>query len=276
MPTTKEGSEAMKSENIIPNNEIAAAHSQNSQDSRAARVDSLSRLVFLSRLTICVLVLGFAVQAQDSGKQQAPDSKELSGFLGDYSMLVPDAKNGDLLLYEKDPNILKKYSKFIFDPVTIYLLPEAQDRGIDPDDLARLAKYFHDAVTDELAKSGRYEIVTTPGPDVLELKVAITNVEPTGGGKNAAIKGAATAASIATGATGASLLVPRLSVGEVGIEGEMLDSASDERLIAFVTSKDGRRWFAGFNTYKKWGDIESAFRSWAKGFRERLDEAHGF
>src|SRR6202167_32774 len=223
MPTTKEGSEAMKSENIIPNNEIAAAHSQNSQNSRAALVDSLSRLVFLSRLTICVLVLGFAVQAQDSGKQQAPDSKELSGFLGDYSMLVPDAKNGDLLLYEKDPNILKKYSKFIFDPITIYLLPEAQDRGIDPDDLERLAQYFRQAVIDELAKSGTYQIVEDPGPGVAEVRVAIINVEPTGGKKNAVVKGAATAATIGV-APGASLLVPRVSVGKVNIEGEILDS----------------------------------------------------
>jgi hypothetical protein len=244
------------------------------QGIKISRFALRSRLVFLSLLTIFVLVIGFAAQAQDSSKQ-APDSREVSGFLGDYSQLFPDPKNGDLLLYEKEANVLRKYNKFIFDPVTIYLLPEAQNRGIDPDDLARLAKYFHDAVTDELAKSGRYEIVTSPGPDVLDLDVAITNVEPTGGGKNAAVKGGATAASVATGATGASLLVPRLSVGRVGIEGEMLDSVSGERLMAFVTSKEGRRWFSGFNAYKKWGDIESAFRSWAKEFRERLDEAHG-
>jgi hypothetical protein len=267
----------MKPANVIVNNELSAPASKKP---RAARTSSRSRLVFgdlvfPSLVAICVFVLGFGAQAQDSAAQQAPDSKEVSGFLGDYSMLAPDPKNGDLLLYEKEPNVLKKYNKFIFDPVTVYLLPEAQNRGIDPEDLARLAKYFHDAVTDELAKSGRYEIVTTPGPDVLDLDIAITNVEPTGGKKNAAVKGAATAASIAAGATGAGLLVPRLSVGRVGIEGEMSDSVSDERLIAFVTSKGGRRWFSGLNTYKKWGDIEKAFRSWAKEFRERLDEAHG-
>jgi len=122
--------------------------------------------------------------------------------------------------------------------------------------------------------TGRYEIVTAPGPDVLELNVAITNVEPTGGKKNAAVKGAATAATIGV-APGASLLVPRLSVGKVGIEGEMLDSTSGERMVAFVTSKGGRRWFSGLNSFKKWGDIEAAFRSWAKNFRERLDAAHG-
>jgi hypothetical protein len=225
-------------------------------------------------LAICALFIGITVRAQDAAKQQAANSRPVSGFLGDYSGLVPDAKNGDLLLYEKDLNALKKYNKFILNPVTIYLLPEARDRGIDPDDLERLAKYFHDAVTDEVTKSGRYQIVTTPGPDVLELNVAITNVEPTGGKKNAAVKGAATAATVGV-APGASLAVPRLSVGKVSIEGEMLDSTSGERQVAFVTSKGGRRWFSGLSGFKKWADIEAAFRSWAKNFRQRLDEAHG-
>jgi hypothetical protein len=256
---------------ILQSNDLVAPQSQNSRTTRAR---PLSQLAFLSLLTICVFVIDFTVRAQDSAKHQAPDSREVSGFLGDYSSLVPDAKNGDLLLYEKDMYVLRKYNKFIFDPITIYLLPEARDRGIDADDLERLAKYFHDAVTDELKKSGRCEIVTTPGPDVLELNVAITNVEPTGGKKNAAVKGAAVAVSAAT-VPGISLAVPRLSVGNVSIEGEMLDSTSGDRLVAFVTSKGGRRWFSGFNAFKKWGDIEAAFRSWAKEFRERLDEAHG-
>jgi hypothetical protein len=224
------------------------------------------RFAPLSLLTTCVLVISFTVRAQES--------RPVSGFLDDYSKLAPDPKNGDLLLYEKDRDALKKYNKFILNPVTIYLLPEAQNRGIDADDLERLAIYFRQAVTDELEKSGRYKVVTDPGPDVLLLNVAITDVEPTGGKRNAAVKGAATAATVGV-APGTSLLVPRLSVGKVSIEGEMLDSVSGERQVAFVTSKGGRRWFSGFNAFKKWGDIEAAFRSWAKEFRARVDEVHG-
>jgi hypothetical protein len=224
------------------------------------------RFTLVSLCATGVFLVGLAVRGQES--------RPVSGFLGDYSNLVPDAKNGDLLLYEKDRDAMKKYNKFIFDPITIYLLPEARDRGIDPDDLERLARYFHDAVTDELKKSGRYEIVTTPGPDVLELNVAITNVEPTGGKKNAAVKGGAAAVSAAT-VPGIGLAVPRLSVGRASIEGEMLDSTSGERQVAFVTSRGGRRWFSGLSGFKKWADIETAFRTWAKNFVQRLDEAHG-
>jgi hypothetical protein len=223
------------------------------------------RFALLGLFATCVFLVGLDLRAQES--------RPVSGFLGDYSKLTPDPKNGDLLVYEKDRSALKKYNKFILDPITIYLLPEARDRGIDPDDLERLAKYFHDAVTDELKKSG-YEIVDTPGPDVLELNVAITNVEPTGGKKNAALAGGAAAASAVT-VPGIGLAVPRLSVGRVSIEGEMLDSASGERQVAFVTSKGGRRWFSGLRGFKKWADIEAAFRSWAKEFRTRVDELHG-
>jgi hypothetical protein len=120
-------------------------------------------LAFLSLLAVCVFVIGFTVRAQEAAQKRAPDSREVTGFLGDYSSLAPDPKNGDLLLYEKDRSVLKQYNKFIFDPITIFLLPAAEDRGIDPDDLERLAQRFHDAVTDELTKSGRYEIVTSPG-----------------------------------------------------------------------------------------------------------------
>ncbi|HWY57888.1 MAG TPA: DUF3313 domain-containing protein [Terriglobales bacterium] len=233
---------------------------------------SLSQFLFRSLIAGSLLLIGLTTQAQDSSKPQESDSKEVSGFLGDYSGLYPDPKNGDLLIYEKSKDTLKNYRRFILDPVTVYLLPGAQDRGIDPDDLDRLARYFTDAITDELVGSG-YEVVTEPGPGVLELQIAITNVEPTGGKKNAALKAGTTAASL-TVAPGVGLVVPRLSVGKIGIEGEMIDSVSGERMVAFVTGKGGRRWFSGLNAYKKWGDIEAAFRSWAKNFRKRLDELH--
>jgi hypothetical protein len=249
------------------------------QSNRATPRPTLSQFVSLSLLMGFFLV-GFAVQAQDSSnsqqlqdspKQQKTESKEVSGFLGDYSGLYPDPKNGDLLIYEKSKDVLKDYHKFTIDPVTIYLLPEAAQSGIDPDDLDRLAHKFHDTIVDELTKGG-YEVVSEPGRGVLDVHLAITNVEPTGAKKNIALKAGATAASVAV-APGASLLVPRLSVGKASVEGELLDSVSGDRIAAFVTSKSGRRWFSGLKGYKQWGDVEAAFRTWAKNFTKRLDEA---
>lgn len=105
-----------------------------------------------------------------------------------------------------------------------------------------------------------YKLVIEPGPGAMVLRVAITNVQPNGSKKNAGVKGAEIAATHAV-APGVSLLVPRLSVGKVGIEGEIVDSASGDGMVAFMTSKSGRRYFSGL-------------KAWAKGFRDRLDKTH--
>jgi len=243
------------------------------QNCLITRLTSLSQFIYLSVLASSLLLIGPIAQGQDSPDQQDQLSNRQSGFLSDYSKLQPDPKNANLLVYWKDPGVLKNSHQFILSPVTVYLLPQAEQRGIDPEQLAKLARNFTEAIRDELAKSGRYEIVTKPGPGVMVLRIAITNLEPTGGKKNAAVKGAATAASVAV-APGASILVPRFSVGKVAIEGEVVDSASGEVEAAFMTSKSGRRFFSGLKAYQSWGDINAAFRSWAKNFREELDEAH--
>ncbi len=245
------------------------------QNCGCTRMWSLWKFVCLSPLVSALLFIGLTTQAQEVSKEQAQELGHESGFLGDnYSRLRPDPKNSDLLVYWKSEDVLKNSSKFILDPVIVYLLPEAQQRGIDPEQLAKLAQYFTKAIKDELTKSGGYKIVTQPGPGVMVLRLAITNVDPNGGTENAALKGAEVAATHAA-APGASLLIPRVSVGKVSIEGEMVDSESRDVLVAFMSSKSGRRFFSGLKAYEKWGDIDAAFQAWAKNFRERLDNAHG-
>jgi hypothetical protein len=237
-------------------------------------IRSASRFAFLPLLFCSLLVAGLSARGQDSPKYQDEIAKNKSGFLGDnYSKLQPDPKNDNLLVYWGNENALKSSNKFELVPVVVYLLPEAQQRGIDPEQLSKLAQYFTKSVKDELSKSGTYQIVTAPGPSVLVLRLAITNLEPNGGMQNAAVKGAATAASTAV-APGASMVVPRISVGKVSIEGELVDSVSGNVIVAFMSSRQGRRYFSGLKAYQKWGDVEAAFRAWAKNFRLRLDAAH--
>jgi hypothetical protein len=253
----------------MPQNiERIAPKPQNCPITRTSR----SQFICLSLLASSLLLMSLTTRAQELSKKQDQILSRQSGFLTDYARLQPDSKNPDLLIYWKNKDILKTATKFIVDPVMIYLLPQADQRGINAADLDKLAQTFTQAIKDELTASGQYEVVTEPGPGVLELAVALTNVEPTSGKKNAALKGAATAASIAV-APGASLAVPRLSVGKVAIEGEVLNS-SGEVEVEFMTSKTGRRYFSGLKQYQTWGDINAAFKSWAKGFRQRLDKAH--
>jgi hypothetical protein len=192
-----------------------------------------------------------------------------SGFLSDYSKLQPDPKDSGLLIYWANEDFLKHSTKFMINPVIVYMGP---DQGVDPEDLVKMDQIFNKAISEELTKSGHYEIVTEPGPGVMLLRLAITNVKTTGGKKNAAMKGATTAASVAL-VPGIGLLVPRLSVGSISVEGEFVDSVSGAPQVEFMATKTGRRYFSGLKQFKSWGDIEAAFKSWAKDFRQRSDAA---
>ena len=235
---------------------------------------SLLQFAGLSLLAGSLLPVGVCARAQEPTKHQEKLYDDESGFLGDsYSKLQPDPGDGDWLTYLKTRDVLKNSDTFLLDPVKVYLVPEAQQRGIEPEQLDKLSQYFTKAIQDELG-AGHYKLVTEPGPGVMVLRFAITNVQPNGGKKNMVVTGATDAALYGVAPPGASLLVPRLSVGRVSIEGEMVDSVSREVDMAFMTSKSGRRFFSGLKAFQKWGDIDAAFRGWAKNFRKRLDKAH--
>ena len=151
---------------------------------------SSGRRVAYSSVTLLIIVLAVLLSsgsAQQANTTPATQSHEVSGFLGDYAGLFPDQANGDLLLYVKERGILRNYDKFIVDPATVYLPPEAQGRALDPDDLKLMAHDCRQALVDELQGSGRYKMVTDPGPGVLHLRAALTDVEPTRAKANTAV-----------------------------------------------------------------------------------------
>ena len=222
-----------------------------------------------SLLLVCV-----CAPAQEPTKHQEKLYDHESGFLGDsYSKLQPDATNGDWLTYFKTKDVLRNSDTFLVEPVQVYLIPEAQKRDVEPEQLNKLSEYFTKAIQDELV-AGHYKVVTVPGQGVMDLRFAITNVQPNGGKKNMVATGATDAAIYGATPPGTGMLVPRLSVGSVSIEGEIVDSQTRDVEMAFMTSKSGRRFFSGLKAFQKWGDVDAAFRGWAKNFRRRLDEAH--
>ncbi len=224
-----------------------------------------------------ILLAGSPMVAQDQpNKKQEKLLEHESGFLGEnYAKLRPDPGNGDWLIYFKNFDNFKQAETFFLEPVKIYLIPEAEKRDIKQEDLDKLAATFTKAIKDELI-AGHYILVGQSGPGVMTLRFAITDVEPNGGKTNAVVSGTeAVAAHAVVPVPGASMVIPRLKVGKASVEGEMVDSTSGEVEMAFMTSKSGRRVFSGLKAFQKWGDIDAAFRSWAKNFRSRLDKAHG-
>jgi hypothetical protein len=202
---------------------------------------------------------------------QSGKSVKVSGFLGDYSKFHEGPEGGPILFYEKEPDALRGYRKFIIDPILIYFKPEAKGFAVDPDKLDKLSDTFRNAVIEELEKGGAYQVVEEPGPGVAHVRIAITDVKPVrmgAGGKTGTIIGGSILIF-----PGAGLLFPNLSTGEAGIEAEVLDTVSNERLAAVIDHKSGRRFF-NIRGALTWGDVKKAFGMWARQFRQYLDDLH--
>ncbi|UHD15680.1 DUF3313 family protein [Thiocapsa bogorovii] len=65
----------------------------------------------------------------------------------------------------------------MLDRIKIDLKQDEQRGQIDPITVKSLADYFHDAIIEQLR--GQYQVVREPGPDVLRLRVAVTEMANT-------------------------------------------------------------------------------------------------
>lgn len=217
---------------------------------------------FLSGILVLVIALALS-GCSASGMKNV----EKTGFLNNYSQLQPGTDDRAALLYIK-PNVdFKQYNKLMFERVVVLLADSAETREIDPAMLKEMTDYYQNALFN--AVKGGYEIVDQPGPGVMRVRVAITELKPSKPVANT-LSSIIPVGIVAAGATKA-VSGDNLGTGEAGTEMELLDAVTGERLAAAVDKRQGGKMvFRG-----KWEDTKDAFDFWAKRFRERLDEARG-
>ena len=172
---------------------------------------------------------------------------EESGFLVDYSQLTPGGEDRAALTYV-DPDVdFKKYDSLMFDRVSVWLSPEAENRDVDPAVFKKMSDYFLNALIG--AVEDGYTVVDQPGPNVIRVRAAITDVEP-------------------SDPVAKAISVDNIGIGGAEAEMELLDWMSSERLAAAVDSRRGGK----AASRAVWEDTKDAFDYWAERFRVRLDE----
>ena len=176
------------------------------------------------------------------------------GFLSDYSHLEPFDDGLRYINFKK----LGNYSKFIFDPVAVHFHEEAKGKKTDEETLKQLKNYMHSAIIKAIEALPRsYAVVSKPGPGVARVRVAMTDVDKSSPVLNIIPQ---------TKLTGVGL-------GGMSMEGEVVDSQTNEQIGAVIQTQKGKRLsLAGIT---KWGDAKAVMDDWADRFRKRLDEAHG-
>ena len=165
-----------------------------------------------------------------------------------------DVQDKDVWVYQNPNRKAVYYSKFLIDPVIISS-NESSNRGISPKEETQLAESFREQLIASL-KDG-YQIVDKAGPDVLRIKTAILDIQPSH-----------------VELDEEKFLVLRLDtlLASVSMEMDCLDSVSGERVALLVhTLEDGR--YRGKDKKQRLLNIRDAFTWWTTSLRERFDAA---
>ena len=234
-----------------------------------------------------LLLLCGALSAGCASTPAGDTKPKYAGFLSDYSKLQPVQNDEGAEIYLKPNQNWKQYNKVMLDRIKVWYKDDADYKGIDPTELKALTDYFQNAIVKALEPA--YPVVTQPGPNVLRVRVAITDLIPTKPEMSVVtlvVPYAAVADVAAGGGTGST---PYL--GQTAIEAEFLDSRTNAVLAAYVDRQIGKKYDIdlsegvgsavqkGVSSYTKaystWAYAEAAFDYWAGLLRKRLDEAHG-
>jgi len=224
--------------------------------------------------------------AEEGATHAAPKygDYQAKGFLSDYAKIPTTPGEDGSYKYRNTSVDGTRYKKLLVDRIKIWFKDDADYKGIDPDELKMLTDYLYQAI--EKAMGQDYPMVKEAGPDVLRLRIAVTDVEPN-----------EVAASVTT------LVVPFLWIGDAGtgvaageagstvftgeasVEIEALDSVSSEQVAAYIQTEVGKKynWTQGVTagvgsyvkSYSKWEYTKDAMDHWAQMIRERLDQVHG-
>lgn len=182
-----------------------------------------------------------------------------TGFLPDYSLLVPGKKDQAEQVYKKPGVNWASYNKILLDPVTIWRGQGSEMNGVSQTDAQHMADYFYQLIYANLAKD--YQMVRIPEPNTLRISVALVKLEE----GRVALETVSTivpqlhvVTSLASKVTGDAPLV-----GKASVEAKVTDAESGVLLVEGIDSRIGSKSLSSISL-KSWGDVENIMKYWVK------------
>jgi len=217
-------------------------------------------------LLLCVVILLVCVLGACATHQSRKTST--TTFLGDYSMLKPGGDDRALLLYVNPLADFSAYNAILLDPVRLYASGKHEMEKLTPEDRKKILDYADATIREQLLKD--YTLVNEPGPGVMHLRIAITEAQ----NANVTLDTISTVIPITLAVSGLAALATGEwgFTGRVGLEVEILDSMSGERLAAAVDRRTGGKFTGKGDKFKGWRTVKNSLDYWANKLRERLAE----
>jgi hypothetical protein len=189
------------------------------------------------RLLIC-LVLGtptaFAVEGSfpvEGGFLSIPFSE----------MTLREEKGGVDLIYSPDGAYkrLAQYTKLMIDQPEIWIDGDSKYKGAKPDNVKAIADLLREGISSNVVKRG-YEVVDEPGPDVLYIRLALTDLYLKKE-KRGILGYTPQGALVKLGADQFRDMMSKVDIIEMALQAEFQDSQSEEVIAALVIKRGARK-----------------------------------
>jgi hypothetical protein len=154
-----------------------------------------------------------------------------------------------------------------------------------------LTDYFYKAIVKALQPT--YKVVTKPGPGVLRIRIAITNLVPTQTEYSVAalVIPYATVVDLASGPAAGGPVGSTAYLGRTGIAGSLIEAQSNRVVAEYADNEAGRKYVVDtsrgltdavtdgvdnyIKAYSTWAYAKQAFDGWAADLRQWVDNVHG-
>jgi hypothetical protein len=188
-------------------------------------------------------------------------------ILADRPRMKAGPEGSELLYYQDIDAESSRYGSIIIEPVRLWC--GDMSLNISPEDQFVLSQYMYEVLKQHLGHD--FTIVDQPGPGVMRLRIALidSGESPTGMDTVSASPPQATLLEV----------VKQLSdgaysfTGSAESEGEVTDSVTGARLLAWIDSRVGGGSLKTAAQWQ-WGDAQPAIDYWAETLSARLAQWH--
>jgi hypothetical protein len=214
------------------------------------------------RILIAIVSLGLFLAVSGQGIAIEP-----SGFITDMPEMKPDKLRPDSMIYRAPGVTFKNFTKFLIEPIEIWYADDSKYKGIEPDTLKAIADAFRETIVYEMEPD--WPVVSRPGPGVMGMRIAITNVHAKK--KKRGLLGYTPAGLVGTTAIAAA--GKNMSLEDVMIEMEFIDGGTNERIGVMMSHSEA--WMDSKKGKTSWEEVQALLEYAAKRIRSRIDLEHG-
>lgn len=198
-------------------------------------------------------------------------------FLTNYDLLKQRAPTktgqaGDLAYVA--PNAIKRlaaYNAVMVDQPEFLFSSESEIKGMKPDDLKALCEALRDTLSGSLAEGG-YSVAQKPGPGVLYLRVALTDVIVKKK-KRGLLAYTPVGAAVKFGSDALKEAFNKVDFIETTFQAEIVDSMDNDVLAALVAQRGQRKTDQQKETRIDMAQMRENMRAWSLRLRCQLDNA---